>query len=151
MQAITVEMVCNAAKQLFEDNRSQAIIYARRKFVETSDSFFLDPDYETAFGKLGLTSVDTVFSFNMAKNLVKKSLANYRSRLQFEVNSPLTILFLKRYEKPPILEQLRNWLHAHGRKSCGFIELEHINSLAEAGITIPFPQRDVHLVSGDGS
>jgi heptosyltransferase-2 len=137
MQAITVEMVCNAAKQLFEGNRSRAVVYARQKFVETSGSFFLDPDYETAFGKLGLTSFDAVFSFNAAKDLVKKGLANYRSRLRFEVNSPSTTLFLKRYEKPPILEQLRNWLHAHGRKSCGFIELEHINRLAEAGINTP--------------
>jgi heptosyltransferase-2 len=137
MQSITVEMVCNAAKQLFEDNRSRSIVYARRKFVETSDSFFLDPDYETAFSKLGLTSVDTVFSFNAAKNLIKKNLADYRSRLQFEVNSPLTTLFLKRYEKPPILVQLKNWLLTCGFKSCGFIELENINKLAEVGINTP--------------
>jgi heptosyltransferase-2 len=137
MQAITIEMVCNAAKQLFEDNRSQAIVYARRRFVETSDSFFLDPHYETPFNKLGLVSIDAVFSFNAAKNLVKKSLANYRSRLQFEVNSPLTTLFLKRYEKPPILVQLKNWLLTRSFKSCSFIELENINKLAEAGINTP--------------
>jgi heptose I phosphotransferase len=137
MQAITVEMVCNAAKRLFENNRGQAIVYTRQKFIEMPDSFFLDTDYQAAFGKLGLASVDAVFSFNAAKNLAKKNLASYRSRLQFEVNLPSTTLFLKRYESPPILVQLKNWLHVHSRKSCGFIELEHINKLAEAGINTP--------------
>ncbi len=137
MHAITVEMVCNAVKQLFGNNSRQAVIYARRKFVETSDSFFLDPRYETSFSKLGLVSIDAVFSFDAARSLTKKSLASYRSRLQFEVNSPLTTLFLKRYEKPPILVQLKNWLLTRSFKSCGFIELEHINKLAEAGIKTP--------------
>jgi len=159
MQAITVEMVCDAAKQLFGNNRKQAIVYARRKFVETSNSFFIDHDYETAFSKLGLTSVDAVFSFNAAKNLVKNNLAAYRARLRFEINSPLTpleictegssipredllltgltTLFLKRYEKPPILVQVRNWLTHRSFKSCSFIELEQANSLAEAGINTP--------------
>ncbi|OHB60052.1 MAG: lipopolysaccharide heptosyltransferase II [Planctomycetes bacterium RBG_13_46_10] len=137
MQAITVEMVCSAAQQLLENNRGQTVVYARQKFIKTSDSFFLDSDYKTSFGELGLTSIDKVFSFNAAKNLVKKNLAGYRSRLQFEVNSPSTTLFLKRYEKPPILIQLKNWLHTHSRKSCGLIEVEHINRLAEAGINTP--------------
>jgi hypothetical protein len=137
MQAITVEMVCNTAKHLFENNQRQSVIYARQKFIEMSDSFFLDPDYSTAFDKSGLTSIDAVFSFDTAKNLTKKNLANYRSRLQFEVNSPSATLFLKRYERPPILVQIRNWLHTHSRKSCGLIEVEHINRLAEAGINTP--------------
>jgi heptosyltransferase-2 len=159
MQAITVEMVCNAAKQLFSNNRKQAIVYARQKFVEASDSFSIDPDYEESFSKLGLTSVDAVFSFNAAKNLVKNNLAAYRARLQFEINSPLTTLeictegssipredllltglttlFLKRYEKPPILVQVKNWLTHRGFKSCSFIEFEQANSLTEAGINTP--------------
>ncbi len=159
MQAITVEMVCDAAKQLFDDNRKQSFIYARQKFVETSDSFFIDPDYETSFSKLGLASVDAVFSFNAARKLVKNNLANYRARLQFEINSSLTpleictegssipredllltgstTLFLKRYERPPILVQVKNWLTHHSLKSCSFIEFEQTSYLAEAGINTP--------------
>jgi heptosyltransferase-2 len=137
MEAVTVEMVCAAAQELLEGNRKKARIYARRKFIEILDSFFLDPDYSTAFSKSGLTSFDAVFSFDAAKNLTKKNLANYRSRLQFEVNSHSATLFLKRYERPPVSVQIKNRLHSHRRQSCGFIEVEHINELAEAGIKTP--------------
>ncbi|MFQ6036117.1 MAG: lipopolysaccharide heptosyltransferase II [Sedimentisphaerales bacterium] len=137
MQAITVQMVCDAAKELLENNRKQAIVFARQNFVEISNSFFVDLNYKTALAELGLISIDAVFSFNAAKNLAKDSLARYRSRLQFQTNSPLTTLFLKRYDRPPILTQLRNWLAHRSRKSCSFLEFEQINELQAAGINTP--------------
>ena len=176
MQAITIQMVCDAAKELLENNRRQATVFARQKFIETSDSFFVDQDYKKTFSELGLTSIDTIFSFNAAKNLTKNNLARYRSRLQFEINSPTWLghpgqdssckyglailakipvanhgqdaratpgrpchitLFLKRYDRPSILVQLRNWLSHRSRKSCSLIEFEQINELAAAGINTP--------------
>ena len=137
MEAVTVEMVYTAAEELLEGNRKKARIYARQEFIEMPDSFFLDPDYSTAFSKSGLTSFDAVFSFNSAKNLTKKNLANYRSRLQFEAGSPSATLFLKRYERPPASAQIKNQLQTHRRQSCGLIEAEQINELAEAGIKTP--------------
>jgi len=114
---------------------------SEQKFVEISKSFFIDPDYKTAFSELGLTSIDAVFSFNAAKNLAKDNLAGFRSRLQFEINSlaspPSTTVFLKRYERPPILVQLGNWLSARRRMSCGFFDFEPANKLAAAGINNP--------------
>ena len=141
MQAITVEMVCNAARELLEDSRRQAMITARQEFVETSKSFFIDTGYKPALDKLGLTSTDSVFSFSAARNLTKNNLAPFRSRLQFEIDSPVTqrptTVFLKRYETPPVLVQLKNWLAAHGRKSCGFCEFDSTNKLTAAGINTP--------------
>ena len=134
-------MVCNAAKQLLENNRMQAKIYTRQEFTEASDSFFIDPVYESALGTPGLDSIDAVFSFDTAKNLNKKNLARFRSRLQFEVtlsesSTPVT-LFLKRYDRPPMWVQLKNWLAARGRKSCSFIEFETAQQLTETGINAP--------------
>lgn len=86
---------------------------------------------------MGLTTVDAVFSFSAAKNLVKSNLAPFRSRLQFEIDAPPTTVFLKRYDKPPILVQLRNWLLAHKRTSCSFFEFEPTNKLTAAGINTP--------------
>jgi len=137
MQAITVKMVCEAAKELLENNRRKATILARQKFIETSDSFFIDQDYKKAFSELGLTSIDAVFSFNAAKNLAKNNLARFRTRLQFQINSPRATLFLKRYDKPPILTQLRNWLCRHRRMCCSLIEFERINEIQAAGINTP--------------
>ncbi len=141
MQAITVEMVCNAAKKLLDNEHKEATPNSQQDFVETSNSFFIDADYQTAFAKLGLISIDAVFSFNAAENLTKENLARFRSRMQFEIDSPeslsSTTVFLKRYDHPPILVQLGNWLSAHSRKSCGFRELTSSDELSAAGINTP--------------
>jgi len=153
MNAITVEMVCKAAKELLENNRKQPKLFARKEFEEISnlsramsrESFFIDTDYKAAFSKVGLTSTDAVFSFKAGKKLVKRNLAPYRSRLQFEINHPpasgeqsrTITLFLKRYDRPPILTQLQNWFWARKRVSCGAFDIEPANQLAAAGIGTP--------------
>jgi hypothetical protein len=134
MKTITAEMVCGAAKELLENKRRKAKVFSRQEFIETSKSFFVDTAYKTAFEETGLTSIDAVFSFAAGKSLVKNNLAAFRSRLQFEIKSPAVTLFLKRYDKPPILMQLRNWVSQRSRKSWGFLEFESANELAEAGI-----------------
>jgi heptosyltransferase-2 len=137
MQAISTEMVYDAAKQLLGNNRKQAVVYARRKFVETSDSLFIDPDYVTAFDRLGLTSIDAVFSLSMGKDPGGSSLPRYRNRLQFEVSNPAKSLFLKRYDHPGALTQIKNWFSHHSCKSMMFFDLEPIENLACAGINTP--------------
>ena len=114
---------------------------AEEKFIKISKSFFVDADFELPFRKLGMTSIEAVFSFHTAKNLAKKNLASFRSRLQFEIHlpdssEPMT-LFMKRYDSPPIFIQMKNWLTAHCRKSCSSIELETAQKLTEAGIHTP--------------
>jgi heptosyltransferase-2 len=137
MQAITVETVCNAAKKMLETNQGQLIPKTEQKFTKVSKSFFCDKDYKTGLGKLGLTSIDTVFSFNDAHNLTKDNLPKYRSRLQFETNTPPATLFLKRYDSPPISVQLKNWFSAGKMVSCGLSSLEPTIKLKAAGINTP--------------
>lgn len=109
----------------------------KQKFIEISKSSFIDPDYRAAFSELGLTSIDAVFSFNAGRNLAKNNLAKFRTRLEFEIKSPAVTVFLKRYDKPPVLDQLRSWLCAHGRVSCGVFGFKSANELAAAGINTP--------------
>jgi hypothetical protein len=110
---------------------------SEKKVIEISESFFVDPDYKAAFDDLGLTSMDAVFSFHAAKDLAKKNLAPFRSRLQFEIDSPSTTLFLKRYDRPPVFAQLRNWLSQYARLSCSFAEFNSASQIAAAGINVP--------------
>ena len=114
-----------------------------RGLTEISKSFFVDPDYRAAMDKLGLTSLEAVFSFDAAQNLNKKNLASFRSRLQFDIDGPdspqPTTVFLKRYDAPPVATQLRNWLAARGRKSCAMHEYVSMGELAAAGIGTPRP------------
>lgn len=109
----------------------------KQKFIEVSESCFVDSDYEAAFSEAGLTSIDAVFSFNGGRNLSKNNLAKYRARLQFEINTPPVTVFLKRYDRPPILVQLRNWLAALGRISCGVFDVKASGQLAAVGINTP--------------
>ncbi len=141
MESISVEMVCEAAKELLENNRKQAIVLSQREFIETSTSFFIDREYQTALNESGLTSIEEVFSFDAAKNLTKSNLASYRSRLQFEINFPepgsSTTVFMKRYDCPPVFIQLKNWLSHHNRRSEAFHEFDAANKLTASGINSP--------------
>ena len=110
---------------------------SEQKFIEISKSFFVNANYKTGLSKLGLTTIDAIFSFKAGKNLDKDNLAKFRSRLKFEINLPSATLFLKRYDKPPILTQLKNWLRHHSRKSMSFYDLEPVKKLAAAGINTP--------------
>ena len=141
MEAIDAVTVCKAAGNLLAGDRRQARITALRRFAETSTSFFVDPDYRKPLAGQGLTSIDAVFSFNAAENLAKKNLAGFRSRLQFQIESPAwpqpTTVFLKRYDSPPVMVQLKNWLAHRKRISCGFVESESARRLAAAGVRTP--------------
>jgi len=141
MLAITPDMVRSAAEELLAGRRTRAKVFARPQFEEISDSFFIDTDYRTALSSLGLTSIDAVFSFSSAKNLTKSNLAPFRSRLQFDIGAsqslPPTTVFLKRYDNPPILVQLKNWLSHRRRISCASCEVEPIRELPAAGVCTP--------------
>ncbi|MGA2324367.1 MAG: lipopolysaccharide kinase InaA family protein [Sedimentisphaerales bacterium] len=99
--------------------------------------FFIDPAYKAAFEQLGLNSIDSVFAFNGNQNLTKANLAPYRSRIEFQTKLPSTTFFLKRYENPPIMTQLKNWLSAKKRVSCALAEVEAAQKLAAMGINTP--------------
>lgn len=44
-----------------------------QRFVKIEDTFIVDEDYREAFGKLGINSIDGVFSFSEGRNLARKS------------------------------------------------------------------------------
>ena len=137
MQTITVEMVCEAAKKFLDKEKEKSIADSKQEFIEVSKSFSVDTNYKTALDQLGLNSIDSIFSFNTGKNLVKANLAKYRSRLQFEINQPTTTLFLKRYNKPPVLIQLKNWLCHRKKISLSASEVQPAKELTTAGINTP--------------
>ncbi|MGD1043060.1 MAG: lipopolysaccharide kinase InaA family protein [Sedimentisphaerales bacterium] len=105
--------------------------------------FFIDPAYKTGFERLGLASIEAVFAFGAGKNLTKENLASYRSRIEFQIylpgriESPAATVFLKRYDNPPIMTQLKNWLSAKKRVSCALAEVEAAQKLAAMGINTP--------------
>jgi tRNA A-37 threonylcarbamoyl transferase component Bud32 len=99
--------------------------------------FFIEPAYKAGLEKVGFTSINAVFAFQAGRNLTKNNLASHRSRIEFQIESPPTTLFLKRYNKPPVLTQLKNWLAREKRISCAYAEYESAQKLSALGVNTP--------------
>jgi len=105
----------------------------------TTNQFWVADDFEQAFDALGMTSVETVFSFKQGQELVKSNIASFRSRTAVDTQNPESTFFLKRYNHAPVMVQLKNWLSGKKRRSNSMIELEPIVRLATQGIGVPRP------------
>lgn len=104
-------------------------------------SFFVDSRFAEAFARLGLTSLDAAFAFESGRDLAKPNIGRFRRRVQFEAmpagqREPVKI-FMKRYDRPPILGQILNWFSYGRRMSFAAIERNAIEDLAAAGVGVP--------------
>ena len=108
-----------------------------QNFIKVSDSFFVDSDFAEPLGKLGLTSIDTIFAFDGGDALNKPNLAKHRARIKFQLPDTNTTLFLKRYDRPPISGQIKNWLAHRKRASTSSYDRNPCQKLAAAGIDTP--------------
>jgi len=112
-----------------------------KQLVKISKTVLAHPDYVTALQELGLTSIDAVFDFNIGQNLNKPNLAPFRRRRQFEMlrpglSSPVTV-FLKRYDRPPLVLQLMNWFWNRSRKTIASADVNVAEKLRQADINTP--------------
>lgn len=122
---------------MLEKDPQRGTIMARPEFVEISKSFFVESDCQAALGRIGLTSIDAVFSFREGKDPGGSRLPKYRSRVQFEICSPAKTLFLKRYDSPNALIQIKNWFWQSSHKSMMSCDLDPAENLGRAGIDTP--------------
>jgi hypothetical protein len=102
---------------------------------------FIDPEFQEALAGLGLTSLEAVFAFEGGRDLAKANIGRFRRRLQLEMTPagsgrPVKV-FLKCYDCPPILAQLRHWFSHHGRRSFAGMEAETAERLAACGVHTP--------------
>ncbi len=137
MKAITVEQLCRAAKKFLDNRIGNPSRNTKQDFAEVSKSFLVDTEFKKAFEELGLSSIDSIFTFNAGISLTKKNLAKYRQRVQFEIKSPEITLFLKRYNNPPFPVQIKNWLSRRKRISLATADFETAASLSQADINTP--------------
>ena len=107
----------------------------------SSHSMSVAEPFREALASLGLTSLDAVFAFDGGRDLAKANIGRFRRRLQFAIvpagaDRPVSV-YLKRYDRPPIVSQLRHWFSHHRRKSFARMEHETAERLAAAGIDTP--------------
>ena len=103
-------------------------------FVEVVAGFHADRSYVEALGRLGMDSLDTVFAFEGGRNLIKDNLAPYRSRIRFVLPETGKAYYLKRYDRPPRLQQVRNWIDHLQRASTAACDRRPAERLAAVGI-----------------
>jgi len=130
MESITVETVCKAAQEIIAGK-------VIAEFVEVAPDFHIRSDFVDCFRKLGLESMDGIFSFSKGKNLTKDNLAAFRQRIVFDTDNPKATLFLKRYQNIPKLTQLKNWLNQRKKVSTMACDLEPAKNLKKLGINTP--------------
>ena len=99
--------------------------------------FFVDENFKNPLSDLGLTSIEAVFNFQAGQNLQKPNMAKHRTRIQIDLSKPQTTLFLKRYNKPSIWLQLKNWLTHRKKASTADYDRLPCCQLAKAGINTP--------------
>jgi heptosyltransferase-2 len=134
MNSITIERVCTAADRLLKGDNYAELSDTTQRLIQLGESFFVDQTYEQDFRDSGLTSIDSVFSFDKGQNLTKKNLADYRTRMQFLIGTPPENVFLKKYEHPPLLVQLDKWLCNRCPITCGMFEVKAAKILNAAGV-----------------
>lgn len=111
-----------------------------RESLPAGSPFWVAPEFREPLARHGLRSLAAVFACESGRDLAKPNLGRFRRRLQLEVQprgAPPVRVFLKRYDRPPRREQLRQWLRHRRRRSFARAEGETADRLAACGIPTP--------------
>jgi len=105
--------------------------------VNLTSSFSVLSQYKEALAMAGIKAIDDVFSFHAGIDLNKANLAKFRRRIKFEISNPQITLFLKSYNRPPALIQIKNWLANKSIRTTAAYEANAIINLNNRGINTP--------------
>jgi tRNA A-37 threonylcarbamoyl transferase component Bud32 len=111
-----------------------------REPLPAGSAFWVREEFRETLAQHGLGSLAAVFACESGLDLAKPNLGRFRRRLRLEVQprgAPSVRVFLKRYDRPPRLEQLRHWLRHRRRRSFARTEGETAERLAACGIPAP--------------
>lgn len=92
-----------------------------------------EPDYVAAFAAAGVERIEDLLAVAGTERLDKPTLPRWRQRLRCDLPGA-GLLFVKRYESPPLPQQLKRILSGAVRRSTARMEWERVRALAAAGI-----------------
>ncbi len=110
--------------------------FVRRGHVRVNEA------YEGLLEAAGLKGIDAVFAWHAGQRLDKSNIGTWRQRWRIGLSGPgggVHTCYLKRYDRPPPLEQLRRVVLRRAEHSTAWWEWRKIRQLAEAGIPAPTP------------
>lgn len=92
----------------------------------------VERDYQTLLAANGLNTLDALFQARGSHRLGKPGLPDWRERLRLELNDPdggPQIVYLKRYARPPVHEQVRRLLRGRWRRGTAWVEWRRLHEL----------------------
>ncbi|MBN1817927.1 MAG: hypothetical protein JW828_11240 [Sedimentisphaerales bacterium] len=106
-------------------------------YIQIAKDFFCLASYSETLRRAGLDSIHAVFSFRKGEALSKSNLAGFRTRYRFQLPDSDTIVYLKRYDHPPKMLQIRNWMAHRTRAATAVYDHRPTVSLTQSGIATP--------------
>jgi hypothetical protein len=96
--------------------------------------------YELLAARHGLADLAAVFAWQQGDRLDKASLATWRQRWRVQLSDDHStvvpgVLFLKRFDRPPLRRQLERWRQRRWWLSTGGTEWRNARALAAAGVS----------------
>ena len=104
--------------------------------MEKCRGMYIDARYMSALRAAGLDGYDRVMAFDGGTKLGKPGLASYRERVRITLNidGASQVVYLKRYRRPPLREQLRRMVTFRLRRGSAEREMHYIRHLGILGI-----------------
>jgi len=107
-----------------------------------SETFEIIEGYESLLQSRGLASLGDVFAWDTGVRLDKPGLECWRQRWRICLNDRegmKTVLYLKRFDRPPFRRQAERWRLGHPWLSTAAIEWHNAQQLAAAGVAAVRP------------
>ena len=101
-----------------------------------------EPKWQPLLTAKGLTTIEALFGLHNDASLNKPGLPVWRERIRYRLTAAggaETIVFVKRFHRPPVREQVRRWFTADPNHGTAWTEWTGLQRLAEAGIPAPQP------------
>lgn len=100
-------------------------------------TFESSPDFAALLARHGLSDLDAVFAWSIGERLDKPGLETWRQRWRLRLaqdNGRDRTIYLKRFERPPLRQQVERWRRGGWRLSTAGVEWRNALDLAKAGI-----------------
>lgn len=111
--------------------------HPRVALLQPHERMFVDARLAAFFSKLGWRSMEDVFSYQSGQDLRKPGLHSYRERIRIQFpdgNGSASAYYLKRYDHPPLAEQLRRIHEYRPTRSSAAREIHFIKRLGQIGV-----------------
>jgi heptose I phosphotransferase len=116
-------------------------------YQEISPGFFADSAFISRLTQSGLSTMDQVFAYQ-GEDINPQFLPGHRARMRLRLKPDGPVVYLKRYDQPPRLEQIKNWIEHKRRATTDEFDWRPITDMENERISVPHTIAYGHEWSG---